>query len=390
MERRNKDVLYVYDRICTKTSKKNEIISEYGKSDSAKVHGFTDYSEKSFAKRQRERAKAYSEAHPYADAARNSASERRSASRAYQYEPRGQNAGGERVRAETRPLKLVMEKIVNMFDTLEERGRNDEWIAKRRAIARKKFYDHRNTILTALVMTAFAVFFAVVVYKVVFVVRDFEVTGSDRYSDAEVLEASGISEGDNLYSFSKSSAGDEITFRCPYIRSVDITRTIPKTVTITAEEDSEVFYANVWGDYLVLSPSLRVLRTIEAGQAREDGLVELVLPAVSYSVSGLSIEFVSTRDERFIRNILSEITSSELFGNGVLDKIDLTDEYSVTAQASGKYLLKLGGETDCDLKLKMAYRTIEKLADENASPAKIDLTTVGEAIVRFDMKLSLE
>ncbi len=390
MERRNKDVLYVYDRICTKTSKKNEIISEYGKSDSAKVHDFTNYSEMSFAKRQRERAKAYSEAHPYAESARNSASERRSASRAYQYEPRGQNAGGERVRAEARPLKLVMEKIVNMFDTLEERGRNDEWIAKRRAIARKKFYDHRNTILTALVMTAFAVFFAVVVYKVVFVVRDFEVTGSDRYSDTEVLEASGISEGDNLYSFSKSSAGDEITFRCPYIRSVDITRTIPKTVTITAEEDSEVFYANVWGDYLVLSPSLRVLRTIEAGQAREDGLVELVLPAVSYSVSGRSIEFVSARDERFIRNILSEITSSELFGNGVLDKIDLTDEYSVTAQASGKYLLKIGGETDCDLKLKMAYRTIEKLADENTSPAKIDLTTVGEAIVRFDMKLSLE
>ena len=30
MGKKVKDVLYVYDRICTKTSKKNELISEYG------------------------------------------------------------------------------------------------------------------------------------------------------------------------------------------------------------------------------------------------------------------------------------------------------------------------------------------------------------------------
>lgn len=113
-----------------------------------------------------------------------------------------------------------------------------------------------------------------------------------------------------------------------------------------------MYFADIWGDYLILSPSLRVLGKTDRGQARENGFVELVLPAVSSSVTGKNISFVSARDERFIRNILSEVSSSELFASGMLDKVDLSDEYAVTAQAEGKYLLKFGNESDSDLKLK--------------------------------------
>ena len=107
-------------------------------------------------------------------------------------------------------------------------------------------------------------------------------------------------------------------------------------------------------------------------------------------MTGKNISFVSARDERFIRNILSEVSSSELFASGMLDKVDLSDEYAVAAQAEGKYLLKFGNESDSDLKLKMAYKTIASLQDENTSPARVDLTVVGEASVRFDMKLELD
>ena len=239
-------------------------------------------------------------------------------------------------------------------------------------------------------MTLFAVLFLTVVYKVVFVVKTVNVTGTEKYTDSEVLAASGIVEGDTLYSFSRTDAENEIIFRCPYIRSAEITRTIPNTVSVAVDEDTEMYFADIWGDYLILSPSLRVLGKTDRGQARENGLVELVLPAVSSSVTGKNISFVSARDERFIRNILSEVSSSELFASGMLDKVDLSDEYAVAAQAEGKYLLKFGNESDSDLKLKMAYKTIASLQDENTSPARVDLTVVGEASVRFDMKLELD
>lgn len=51
MGKKVKDVLYVYDRICTKTSKKNELISEYGKTDTAKVHKYTGELGKGFSEK---------------------------------------------------------------------------------------------------------------------------------------------------------------------------------------------------------------------------------------------------------------------------------------------------------------------------------------------------
>ena len=55
-------------------------------------------------------------------------------------------------------------------------------------------------------MTLFAVLFLTVVYKVVFVVKTVNVTGTEKYTDSEVLAASGIVEGDTLYSFSRTDA----------------------------------------------------------------------------------------------------------------------------------------------------------------------------------------
>lgn len=392
--RGDNEVLYVYDRICPKSSKRKEIISEYGKTDSAsRVKNYAYSNGQSFSQRQRERARAYSETHPYAEKRRADTS-RRADSRSYTYRPDSSSSqrGGERVRQSESeiPLKLIIERIINLFDSIEERGRTDEQIAKQRAIARKRFYDHKNTIITALVLLIVLAVFVVAAYKLVFVIDTFSASGSGIYDESEILASSGISLGDNLYSFDKETVSADITFRCPYIKSAEITRTLPRSVSIALEDDSEMYFSNIWGEYVLLSPSLRALGTVERGQAREMGLIELVLPAVSYSVSGRAVEFVSARDERFIRSILSEVMSSELFESGIIDKIDLSDEYAITMQAQGKYMLKFGSETDCDLKLRMAYRTINKLAEENSSPAKIDLTSVGEASVRFDMQLDLD
>ena len=60
----NGNVLYVYDRICTKKSKRREILREYGDT----THTSPDvkyYKKGTFAERQRKRAGAYRRAHPY-------------------------------------------------------------------------------------------------------------------------------------------------------------------------------------------------------------------------------------------------------------------------------------------------------------------------------------
>ncbi|MBE6541468.1 MAG: FtsQ-type POTRA domain-containing protein [Ruminococcaceae bacterium] len=390
--REYEDVLYVYDRVCPKQSKRRQMSRTYGTSEFSDVHRHSNPNRvygKAFAESQRMRAEAYKKA----SAARernygspNMKSTRGANAHAYSYRP-GRAEGGEAVRE--RPFKLFIANIVNLFESIEERGKADERIAKQRAIARKKFSEYRHTITTALILILITALFVTFVYKTFFVIKDVGATGSEIYSSDMLVSSSGIDLGQTLYSFKSSDAAEEIIFRCPYIKSAEINRTVPNKVSITVEDDSAAYIAKIWDSYILLSSGLRVLEVLDK-KIESDDLIELILPPVDYSVGGRVIEFEDQRDDRFIRNILGEVGISSLGEFGYIDKIDLSNEYGITLQVSGKYLMKLGDESDCDLKLRMAYKTITDEQFDSDTPANIDLSTVGVASVMYDLKLSFD
>jgi len=211
------DVLYVYDRVCPKESKRQQISRTYGcvgsekqRRNEERIYG------KAFAQAQHQRAKASSAgsdsaAASYAQAERrnrNAGAENRPRSySAYTYRP-GPAAGGEAVR--TRPIKLMMERIINFFESIEERGRRDEAIAKKHAVAWKKFSEYRHIFFTALALISITVLFVLLVYKLFFVVEEVSVSGTQHYTEEEILLSSGFAVGDNLYSFAADDAEDTI------------------------------------------------------------------------------------------------------------------------------------------------------------------------------------
>lgn len=378
-------VLYVYDRICPKQFKKRQINRTYGPEYSRRdvhVNQNRVYG-KAFAESQRRRAEAYAKA-----SGANRANVKNSSCRgspSYSYRP-GKAGGGEAVRE--RPLKLLIDGIINLFESIEERGRADERIAKQRAIARKKLSEYRHAIITAIILVLISVVFLTFVYNTFFVIKNVSAEGSEIYSSDEIAASAGFNLGDTLYSFRSSDAEDEITFRCPYIKTADVRRSIPNSVSINVEDDTAVYIAKIWDEYLVISAGLRVLDSLD--EEEECDLIELVLPPVNYSVAGRVVEFEDQRDERFIRSILLEISESSLGTSGMVDKIDLSNEYDITIQSCGKYIMKLGDESDCDLKLRMAYKTVTDEQFDSSMPAKIDLSEVGEASVRYDLQLTFE
>lgn len=370
------DVLYIYDRVCPKNVKRRQINRAYNTNQTKRSANTAERPfGTDFAYQQRQRARA----NPH----------KRRSSRAYQYRPNsygGSSYSGEAVK--TRPLKLIMDKIVNLFESIEERGRRDEAIAKQRAIARKKFSEYRRVIRTALLLLAITALFVLLVYKLFFVIETVDVSGSEVYTNEEILASAGFEVGDNLFSFAADDAENTITFLCPYIASAEVDRTVPQSVAITLTDDSAAYFANIWGDTVKLSAGLRVLEVVDEGDT--EGLIELVLPPVKYSVAGRVIEFSDKRDDRYIRAVLDEVASSALAGAGMVDAVDLSDEYDITLESCGRYLLKIGGEDDCDLKLRMAYKTMTAKDFDTLLPARIDLTEVGKAIIKPDAGLSLD
>ena len=282
-------------------------------------------------------------------------------------------------------MRLFIDRIVNFFETVEERGRRDELSAKRQAIARKKLYEHRHAIGTALLVLLILAAFIFLVYKTFFVISDIETSGMTMYSDSSVIEASGINAGDNLYSFSPVDAENNITFHCPYIKNAEITRTMPNFVAIAVTEDEAKYVCDIWGERVILSAGLRVLGY--ADSSASDELIELLLPPIEYSVAGRVVVFEDARNERYIRNVLTALDGDDFFGPSDIDKIDLRDAGDIRITAEGKYILKLGSDSECVRKLRMAEKTLCDVSFDKTKPATIDLSKSGEASVRYDPKL---
>lgn len=335
-------VLYVYDRICRKESKQKQLYKAYGMAAGIPRKGGNSGGNVRY----------------------------------------GKSRGGAKAVRKQR-YKIVIESIINLFDSIDERRRKDVEAAKRNAIMKKKLLEHRRGFFLALFMVVFLTVFSLLIYHLFFGIRSIYADNTINYTSEEVIAASGIDIGDKLYSFRADDIENRITFVCPYIKSVDVSRSVPDRVSLALESDTGVYYANVYGERLILSAGLRVLGPYDAD--RDIGLTELYLPEVTYSVEGRVITFAEEKNDRFVRGILSAVSASGLAGR--MSMVDLRDIYDISMYYDDIYLLKFGGEKELSYKLKMAEKTIADSDFNQGTPAEIDLSILGEASVQYDHNL---
>ncbi len=416
------DVWYIYDDcVCRKNAKTFQIRQEYGTCaefrPDAQPRNMERPLGKAFADSQRKRAEEYLRAHPNRTSTartngttedtgdedkKNSSSEEKidstessasagvyiftdHAGNKYSYSP-----GGVAVVEEQTFLQKMQSQVVNLLESLDSRRKSEQDAAKRQAIAHKKFTENRHAFLIAFLLLLVTCLFVGFIYLAFFVISDVEVTGSNIYTQDEVVDAAGFEPGDNLYSFHAGQAEEWILFHCPQLKSAKISRTLPNAVDIALADDTAVYYANIYGDIALLSAGLRVLGYTDATTAEAMLLTKLVLPAVRDSVAGRVLTFANERDLRYVRSVLTATETSTLYTAGRIDKIDLSDGHNVRMNCDGKYILQLGDEKDAELKLRMAHKTITDETFDRDMPANIDLTKVGEASVRFDMRLVVD
>ena len=71
---------------------------------------------------------------------------------------------------------------------------------------------------------------------VFFQVETVVVSGNSRYTEEEVVRATGIQVGDNLYRMNKNQIADKVLRELPYTRDLRIRRSLPSTIIITMTE----------------------------------------------------------------------------------------------------------------------------------------------------------
>lgn len=127
---------------------------------------------------------------------------------------------------------------------------------------------NRKRLLIQLATVAAVVVALVMGLSIFFKVEVITVSGANVYSEWAVREASGISEGEQLLTFSRARAGARIRAALPYVESVRIGIKLPNTVNIVIEE-LDVVYSIQSSDGLwwLITSTGRVVEQTDGGTA---------------------------------------------------------------------------------------------------------------------------
>ena len=272
---------------------------------------------------------------------------------------------------------------------ISQKERDERKVAAYRLAQRRKIgHQVRRAVSAVLLVCVFAGCAMATVYKLMYVIRTIDVTGMERYVAEDILNATGVREGANLYSFSSRLAENAVTLRYPYVQSLDVSREAPSTIRMTVTEDTAVFYAEIYGETRALSATLRVLDRIGAEDIEEMGLIHLRMPAVESAMAGRVITFREEKHMRQIRESLAMLLESPLSER--ITSVDLRNPRNLSMVADGRFLLEFGDSTDMGVKMKIAGAVLADNLFKTDIKAQIDLSVSSSTSVILDNQLKLD
>lgn len=226
----------------------------------------------------------------------------------------------------------------------------------------EKTRKHRKRkILQWFVFTAliFVGIFVAASLTVLFHIEEIKVEGDTRYSVEQIIGASEIEEGDNLWRTSAKEVSLRVSTALPYIGRVRLKRSIPSTLTLTIEETSPKYAVKRGKKYVLVDESDKVLEA-KANKAGKNTIIEgLKLSEIS---EGEKLSAESPESYQTAKDVLSCAQENNI----KLKSINISDPNNISAVCSVKIRLDLGSATQLSEKMKMANEVLLKLKEEGS------------------------
>lgn len=225
------------------------------------------------------------------------------------------------------------------------------------------------------------VFAAILVGCVVFFrVNKVEVVGNHRYSAEEVIAASGVETGDNLFLVSRPRTNSNLIQRLPYVQKASMVRRLPDTIELHVTESAAAAVVEVDGIRWVIDPRGKLLEALEPGEAafaeslpRVLGLTP-VSPVVGTMIS-VPVEEQTNLD--VLRGLLTALAARDMIGE-LSDFIDVRATSVVYFGYGGELTVVVPMEEDLSWYAFALQRVLEKFHQQGERVAGTLYLTYGE------------
>ena len=194
----------------------------------------------------------------------------------------------------------------------------------------------------------------VLVFNVFFNVQYIVVRGNTRYDDDQVIEASGVLIGDNLFRLDMGQIEQTLYERYSYFDAVEVYRELPESLIIEVQMAQPIGAIEQSDGYLLYSASGRVLE--EKAKLTEDLVVIKGLPDLGIEV-GKTLDWQGDERLNMVR-ILGEAAQTAEFT--LTGEVLLQDQYDIVLKPSEDLTIGLGSEAEMEYKLRLVKKVLEE------------------------------
>ncbi|MCI8590684.1 MAG: FtsQ-type POTRA domain-containing protein [Clostridiales bacterium] len=216
-----------------------------------------------------------------------------------------------------------------------------------------------------------------------FKVENIRCEGITLYEADEIIEASGITVGEQMFNINRGAIEKVLSERYPYLLNVQIHREMPDTIVIEAKEDTAAYYMALCGEYCILSEQMRVLEMVsdeDIVTARHKGIVKLSLPRVTGAVVGSEVEFLHARNKAYISEVINALLHSDRSQS--IKYIDLSNKFDITFNYAGRIDVLVGDESNITEKIQFAYKMIDDYSDFATGEVSVENLETGYVMIK--------
>lgn len=259
---------------------------------------------------------------------------------------------------------------------LVERNKNDppeltrQQKRERQNTKRRLKRSVRKAIVIGCIVLFAAAMVAVLSLTVFFRIDSFAVSGSQIYTEDQVLSALTISTGDNLFLADTDKAAQRLTESLPYVYKAEIKRKLPATIRVQIT-DAEPGYVirNQDKSYTILDDHFKVL---ENGKKRPEGTILIKKATVKSANPGKMVELDNAKTADCLQQLAAAVKAYGLTEATAIYSEGLTANYILY---DDRILFKLGTCDNLEKKIYQGLAACETLdADNPTAEGTLSLT----------------
>ncbi|NLL63370.1 MAG: FtsQ-type POTRA domain-containing protein [Ruminococcaceae bacterium] len=243
---------------------------------------------------------------------------------------------------------------------------------------RQKQQRRRRRIFYSVCIFIFLVVGVVLSLTVFFNITKIKVSTKSIYPNEDIIAASGVEIGDNLFLLKRSKVKQNITEKLPFIGSVSLKNKLPDELIISVEETGIVAAVESEGIFVFLDETGKVLckasgfediykaceKTEIEMQRKYVLAVEKIIVLkgleVSESSPGRTLQVKDQDAFDLYVKIMKEFKKNKIKG---ITEIDLTDVFNVNLVYQDRIKIQVGSITNLAKKMSLAAKVIETQDD---------------------------